>query len=139
MAAFDEAGGCGEVVVGAERDDEDVGVVGVLVGDHAAGGWVDGGDELLAEVDAGLVDGGVGGADVGAGLAAEHELELREAEDEGVVLVDEGDADLVAELLREAGGELEATEAGAEDDDVCGIGHGASGAVADGRIQDCSR
>ena len=42
---------------------------------------------------------------------AEHHVELREAEDESVGPVDQHDIDVVAEFVRESGGQLQAAEA----------------------------
>ncbi len=53
----------------------------------------------------------------GLGRTAEHHLELREAEDERVGAVEEHEVDAVTELVGQARGQLEAAEAGAEDDD----------------------
>jgi len=46
--------------------------------------------------------------------AAEHHVELGEAEHESVGLVDQHDVGVTAELVREPGGQLQAAEAGAE-------------------------
>ena len=51
-------------------------------------------------------------------LAAEHHLELGEAEVERVVAVEQRDADRVRNRLREPRRQLEPGEAGAEDQDV---------------------
>ena len=48
----------------------------------------------------------------------EHHVELRVAEDEGVALVDQRHAGVVAERLRQHGRELEAAEARTEDEDA---------------------
>ena len=48
----------------------------------------------------------------------EHHVELREAEIEGVVLVNQRHIDAVAERLREHGAEFEPAEAGAENEDA---------------------
>ena len=48
----------------------------------------------------------------------EHHVELRVAEDEGVVPVDQGDPGVVAERLGEQGRELETAEARSQDDDA---------------------
>jgi hypothetical protein len=52
-------------------------------------------------------------------LPSEHHVEFREAEDERVAFVDEDDVDVVAECIREDCRQLEAPEAGAEDDYSC--------------------
>lgn len=47
----------------------------------------------------------------------EHHVELREAEIEGVALVNQRHVDAVAERLREHGAEFESAEAGARNED----------------------
>src|SRR5207244_11986448 len=49
---------------------------------------------------------------------AEDDVELREAEREAVVLVDQRDANLVGDGVGEPAGELQPSEPGSEDDDV---------------------
>src|SRR5437667_3282332 len=49
----------------------------------------------------------------------EHHVELREAEIEGVALVNQRPFDGVAKRLREHGAEFEPAEAGAENEDAC--------------------
>ena len=118
VAALGQAGRGLEVVVGAERDDEDVGLVGAGVGRHAPRLGIDRRDRLLQEPHARLGDLAVRQAHRVAARAPEHHVELREAEDERVALVDQRHVDLVAERLRERGGELEPAEARAEDEDA---------------------
>ena len=48
----------------------------------------------------------------------EHHVELREPEHERVALIDQNELDLVSELLRQPGRQLEAPEPGAEHDHV---------------------
>src|SRR4051794_25827023 len=48
---------------------------------------------------------------------AEHHIELREAEDEPVRLVDKNDVDVVAEFIRQSCRELEPTEPGTQHED----------------------
>src|SRR5262245_24833047 len=52
-------------------------------------------------------------------LPPEHDVELREAEDERIALVDEHDLDGVAERLGKNRRQLQATEAGAENNHSC--------------------
>ena len=85
------------------------------VGDDGAGGGVEGADGGLEEADAGFDQVAVEMADLGGGLAAEHDFQFGEAEDEGVALVDEDDVDGAAEGFGEDSGEFEAARAGAED------------------------
>src|SRR5262249_40544015 len=49
--------------------------------------------------------------------AAEHDVELRVAEDEALGLIDEHDLDLVAELHRQTAGHFETAKTGAEHHD----------------------
>jgi hypothetical protein len=66
----------GDVVVGAECHDDEVGVVGSGVGRDAARGCMDACHRLLAELDAVLLEVAVVEPDVLGRLAAEHYLEL---------------------------------------------------------------
>jgi hypothetical protein len=117
VSAFGQPRRGGDVVVGAERDDDDVGVIGGAIGHDASGGGADRGDEFLLERDARLGQAAVGEVDgLGRG-ATEHRVELLVAEDEAVVLVDEGDVHRLAEGFGEAGGDLEPAEPGACDHD----------------------
>ena len=54
----------------------------------------------------GLLIVAVGVEDVGGRLLPEHDVQLRESENESVALVDEDDVDVVAELFGESGGQL---------------------------------
>ena len=118
VAARGEAERRGDVVLRAERDDEDVGVVLASVGRDVPRRGIDRRDRLLAELDAGLRDLAVEELRRGRLRPAEEDVELREAEREPVVAVDQRDADVVREFVGEAARELEPAEAGAEDDDV---------------------
>ena len=117
--AVGEPGRRGEVVVGPERDDEIVGLVHRIVRRDAPDLGIDRRDRLLDEAHAGPRERAVRHRDGVQRLAPEHDVELREAEDERVALVDQRDVDLVAEGVRQRRGELEPAEAGAEDDDAC--------------------
>ena len=75
---------------------------------------VDRGDRLPQHAHARLRDVAVGQAHGVGRRAAEHHVELREAEHEAVVLVDQRHVDVVAERLRQRRAELEAAEAGPE-------------------------
>ena len=77
---------------------------------------VDRRDRLPHEAHAGLGDVAVRQPHRVERRPPEHHVELRVAEDEGVVLVDQRHVDVVAERLGEHGRELEPAEAGAEDD-----------------------
>ena len=116
--ALREAGDRVEVVLRAERDDEDVGVVRALVGRDVTGGGVDRSDPLLPELDARLHEVPVlqlHGRRLGL---AEEDVELREPERERVVLVDQRDANLVGDRVGEPARELQPAEPGSEDHDV---------------------
>ena len=84
----------------------------------AARGRIDACHRLPAELDAVLHEVAVGEPDLVGRLAAEHHLELREAEEERVVAIDQRDADRVRARLREPGRELQPAEPGSEDQDV---------------------
>ncbi len=81
---------------------------------------------LLEEAHSGLDDLAVRQADRVECRPAEHHVELRVAEDERVVLVDQRHLDLVAERLGQHGGELETAETRSEDDNA-----GRHGAIID--------
>ncbi len=110
VAAFDEAGSRRRVEIGAERDHEDVGVEGARIGLDSLGSRIDRVDVRLHEPDAGLHDVGVVMVHRGCRRSPEHDLELREPEDEGVGPVDEHDVDVVSELFREPRRQLESAE-----------------------------
>ena len=118
MAARLEAGRRVHVVVGAHRHDQEVRVVGIGVRGDPPGAGIDGGHRLLAELDADHVDAAVGQPYLVGRLPAEHHVELGIAEDEGVVAVQQRDADRILERLREPLRQLQATEARAKDQDV---------------------
>ena len=117
-AAHLETGRCVHVVVGAHGHDEEVRVVDTGVRGDPPGGGVEAGHRLLAEIDAVLVDLAVVQSHVVGRSPAEHHVELGVAEDERVVAVQQRDADRVLERLGEPGRQLQATEAGPEDQDV---------------------
>ena len=100
---------------------------------HDARLGVDRRDRLLQEADAGLRDVAVRNAHGVHRRAAEHHVELRVAEDECLGLVDQRHVDLVAELLRQDARELEAPEAGTENDDASS--HASSVSSGNGSLQ----
>ena len=120
VAAFHQPRRGRRIEVGAERHDQHVRVERSGVGHHAPGGGIDGSHRGLQEPHARLDDVAVGMTDVGRHLPSEHHVELREAEDERVALVDEHDVDGVAEGVRKNRRQLEAAEAGAEHHDTRG-------------------
>ena len=87
--------------VGAERDDEQVGVEGPCISLNSFGRRVDRTNRGLHEAHAGLDDVGVRVPHVGGERLTEHHIELRETEDETVGFVDQHDVDIVAEFLRQ--------------------------------------
>ena len=117
VARLGEAGRRIEVVVGAERHDEHVGLVDSRVRGHAARFGIDRRDRLLEEAHARLHDVSVREPNGVGRRPPEHDVELRVAEDERVVLVDQRDLELVAEGLGQRRRELEPAEARAEDQD----------------------
>jgi hypothetical protein len=144
-AVVDEAGRAGRVVVGAESDDEDVGVVAARVGGDVARSRVDRRDPFPAELDARQGDVAVGEPDLVGGMPTEEHVQLREAEDEPVVLVDQRDANGARCRLRQPGGELESAEPGTKDHDMFGHDLNVGGervparAVVKGRRRDHER
>ena len=111
-----------DVVFGAERHDEDVGVVSATIGRHASRRRVHRGHGLLAELDSGLGDLAVRELRGRRIRPAEEDVELREAEREAVVAVDQCDLNLSGELGGEATRQLEASEPRAEDDNLLHAG-----------------
>ena len=117
LVGVGEPGGRVEVVVRAERDDEDVRLVDARVRRHRPRLRIDRRDRLAQEPNARLREARIGQSH-GVGLdASEHHVELRVAEHERVGPVDQRDAGVVAELLGEDRGQLETAEPGAEDQD----------------------
>ena len=117
VAAFGETRGRPDIQVRTEGDHEEVAFVGPLIGDDPLVHRIDGAHRLLEEVDVRPGDVPVGEADPFSGLPSEHDVELREAEDEGVALVDQRDVHIVAKCLGEPSRQLEPSEAGPEDQD----------------------
>ena len=117
VASIGEPGRRVQVVVGAERDDEVVGVVDAAVGGDAARIGIDRGDRLLQEAHPRLGELTVREADRIERRPPEHHVELGVAEDERVALVDQRHVDAVTERLRQDGRELEPPEPRSEHDD----------------------
>ena len=120
VAAFGEPRRGRGVDVGAEGDDEDVGVVRSAAGDHPAGLGIDREHPFLPEVHAGLGDVPVVEAHALGRRPAEHHVELGETEGEPLALIDERDVDLVGHFRGQPRGQLEAAEPCAEDQDLSG-------------------
>ena len=116
VAGLGQTGRGREVVVGPQGHHDDVGFVGVEVGHDAPSLRVDRGDRLLPEPDPRVGDLLVRDADGLRFPLPEQHVELREAEHERVGAIDQGDLDLVAELLREPTREFETAEACTEDE-----------------------
>ncbi len=110
VAGLDESRSRLRVEIGAERDDEDVGVEGAGVGLDAFGVGVDGADRRLHELHTGLDEVAVGVTHLLGERSSEHHVELGEPEDEVVALVDEHDVDVVPELFGQPGRQLQAAE-----------------------------
>ena len=117
VAALGQPRGGVHVVVGAEGDDEHVGLVDARIGGHAPRLRVDRGDRLAQHAHARLGDVAVREADRVRRRATEHHVELGVAEDERVAAVDQRHVDVVAELLRQRRAQLQAAETGPENDD----------------------
>ena len=131
-APLGEARGGLRVEVGAERDDQQIGLERPVVGLDATGRRVDRVDLRLDEVHS-RFDGITVRVPHGLGRRApEHDVELGEPEHERVVAVDQRDVDVIAERFRQAGGELEAAEPGPQDE----YAHTAN--ILDTSRQDCA-
>ena len=113
-----EAGRGREVVIRPQRDDEDVGVVRGCVRRHLPFLRVDRDHPLLSELDSLFGDVAVVQQDVRCRLPAEQDVQLRESEAKGVVLVEKRDADLAREGLGESRRQFQARETCTEDHDM---------------------
>ena len=118
MPTFDETRSGIGTQVGAQRDDHDVGVERARIGLDAARRWIDRSDRGLHEAHAGLHQVCVGMGHCIGDRPAEHHVELREAEDEAVRLVDEHDLRVVADRFGQGRRELQPTETGAENQNL---------------------
>ena len=78
---------------------------------------VDGGDGFPTKNHTGLGDVAVGDSNGIGRRTTEHDIELRGAEEKGVVPVDQGEVELISERLGKDGAELEAAEPRAQDND----------------------
>jgi hypothetical protein len=101
-AALLESWGCPDVVVGAERDCQDVCVVRALVGRHSSFLRLDRRHAFLAELDSRFGDLLVGEEDVGLRFPTEQDVQLRESEAERVISVEKRDANVVGERVGES-------------------------------------
>ena len=106
-----------QVVVGAERHDQDVSLAETGVSGHAARLGIDRGDRLLQESHPRFDDVAVRETDRVERRPSEHHVELRVTEDERIALVDQSDVDVVAERVRQCRRQFETPEAGSQDDD----------------------
>ena len=118
-AALLESWGGRDVVVGPERDCQDVCVVRALVGRHPSFLRLDRRHTFLAELDSLFGDVPVGEEDVGLRFPTEQDVQLRESEAERVISVEKRDANVVGERVGESCRQLQASEAGPKDHDVC--------------------
>ena len=107
-----------KIVVGAERDDQEIRLVGSAIGRHALGDGIDQRDRFLEQTHAGLHEILIRQSHRVERRAPEHHVELRVAEGKGVAFVDQRHIDAIAERLREHGAEFEPTEASSENEDV---------------------
>ena len=82
---------------------------------HPPGLGVDRRDRLTQQANARLGERGIRQAHLGGRRLAEHHVELRVAEDEGVGAVDQRDARLVAERRRQERRQLETAEPRSQD------------------------
>jgi hypothetical protein len=103
------------VVISAEGHDEDVGLERSRVGHDALSRRVDLAHDGLENANARFHDGAVGVLDRCRRLTPEHHVELREAEDEAVGLVDQEDVDRISERVREKRRQLQPAEARTKD------------------------
>ena len=98
MPALSQSWRGGRVKIGAESNHQNVGLEGLIVGDHPPGHWIQGADRRLDETNTGLDDVGIRVDHVVRGGPAKHHVQLREAEDEPVRPVDQHHAGVLAEL-----------------------------------------
>ena len=119
VAACDQAGRGGRVQVRAEGHHQDVCLESAGRGLHPAGLRIERADLGLDEAHARLRNLSVGVTHRVRRLPAEHHIQFGEAEDEGVVLVDEHEVERVAEPLREDGCQFQAAKAGPQHHDAC--------------------
>ena len=106
-----------DVVVGAEGHHQVVAIVRAGIGGHATGRRVDGGHRFAQQAHAGLDEVAIRMAHRVERGVAEHHVELGEAEDERVALVDQRHLHLIAQRLRQDRAQLHAGKAGAQDRD----------------------
>ncbi len=118
MAAVLQSWSRRHVVIRTHRYDQEIGVVGADIRLHPPGHRVDSDHRLLADLDTVLGDVEVRQPHVVGRLASEHYLELREAEEERVVAVEQHDVDRVSGGFGQARREFEPPEARAQDEDV---------------------
>ena len=115
MTAFAQPGRGLYVIVCAKGNDQDICVIGSIVRGHAARVRFNRCNDFLAETHTGLVDRIVGDAHRIRRLAPKHHIQLRSAEDKGIVLIDQRQAQLVAQRFRQNGGKLEPAESRPQD------------------------
>ncbi len=118
VAAFDKPRRDGEIIVRTQRNDQIIGLILTLVRADGSRHRVDRRDRFLAKAHSGLRDVPVSDSHSVRLFTTEHHIEFRKAEHKRVVLVDQGQVELITQRLREDCAQLEAAEAGAQDDDT---------------------
>ena len=102
---------CGaRMQIGSKRDDQDVGVEGPSVCLDALGDWIDRSDRGLDEPHPGLHEIAVRMPHGRWQCPPEHDVQLREPEDEAITLIDEHDVNIAAEFLRQPCCQLKTAE-----------------------------
>ena len=112
----------GEIVVRAERHDEEVALMRSLVGGHPAAVRIDRRDQFAEEPDARLDKGRVRQPHAVERRPPEHHVELGITEHEGVAFVDDRDIGSRPKAFRQQRGELEAAKSGAQNQDTSAHG-----------------
>jgi hypothetical protein len=107
-----------KIVVGAQRDHHEIPLVRSAIRCDALGHGIDRRDCLLEKPHAGLHESLIRESHRVKRRVPEHDVELRVAENKGVVLIDQRHVDAVAIRLGEHGAEFEPSEAGAENEDA---------------------
>ena len=105
--------------VGAERDNENLGLERAGRGLDSLRGGVDGQDVGLHEPDARAGEVPIEVPHLIWLLPSEKHVELREAEHEAVGSIDQHDVGVAAELIGESAGDLQAPESGTQHHDAC--------------------
>ena len=91
---------CGKIVVGSERDDQEIRFMGSAIGRDALRNGIDQRDRFLEKTHAGFHEFLIRQSHRVGPRMPEHHVELREAEIEGVALVNQRHFDVVAKRLQ---------------------------------------